>query len=171
MGAFEALTISGHRLCRWYLTVRGTARLSRVVGNDSAFLMAVQRLDRGVSIENPRHIEQPSHALGQVGIQPARSFCFRDAFERVAQHVFGDNLAHAEQSGNSPRRSAFSIPTHLHSTGYRLHTSTRQKHCLAFRQLQFLLTHRVTPLRVTYLTACLSFSQIARHQLSFLGSA
>ena len=68
------------------------------------------------------------------------------------------------------RRRAFRLPTHLNTACHRLHSSIRHKHFFALRQLQFRLTHRVTPLIVTNPRDCLSFRQIARHQLSFLGS-
>jgi hypothetical protein len=59
----------------------------------------------------------------------------------------------------------------LHSTRHRLHSSTRQKLFFALRQLQFRLTHRVTPIVVTNPLACLNLKQIAHRQLSFLGSS
>ena len=195
--------------------------------------MAVQWLDGGVGVENPGGVKQPSHTVGQVRIQPSRAFGFRDAFERIAQRVFGDDLLHIEQTrihpvaayrsymrvafvtrqnreqpsaqhlclarriraavtqwaafqparlqscqrkkfdevGQLPHRRcrAFGIPSYLNSPRHRLHASARQKHFFALRQLQFRLTHRVTPMMVTNPLACLSFKQIAHRQLRFLG--
>ena len=45
-------------------------RVLRIVGHDRAFLLAVQRLDRGVDVQNPRRIEQRRRALAQVPIEP-----------------------------------------------------------------------------------------------------
>ena len=139
----------------------------------------------------------------------AHPWRFRDAFQGIAQRVFGDHLVHAEQSGidaiaadcrhvriasvarqhrerpgpqhfrlgrrittgvaqrgafqpTTPqsrqvekldevgqlphrRRRTLRLPAHLHSACHRLHPRARQQHFLAFRQLQFRLTHRVTP--------------------------
>lgn len=37
MGAFEALTISSHRLCPWYLTGNTSLRLARLFATDAVF--------------------------------------------------------------------------------------------------------------------------------------
>ena len=61
--------------------------------------MAVEWLDGGVGVEYPGSVEQRRHAVDQVRVQPGCPLGFRDAFQGIAQRVFGDHFLHAEQAG------------------------------------------------------------------------
>ena len=92
----EHQTQSGHEV--GVIGVRRPSRLLRVVGDHRTFLLAVQRLDGGVGVENPGRIQQRRHAVGKMGVQPG-CLPLRDALERIAQRVFGDHFVHAQQAG------------------------------------------------------------------------
>ena len=84
------------------VAVRRSSRLLRVVRHHRAFLLAVQRLDRRVDVQNPRHIEQGRGALAQVAIEPAHAGLFRDRQQSPAQRVLADHLVHPQQPGIGP---------------------------------------------------------------------
>ena len=84
------------------ITVRGAPRLPRVVGDDRPFLFAIERLDGGIDVENPRGIEQRHHTLTQVAVQPGNAFGFRYRRQRPAQGVLGNDLAHSQEPGIDP---------------------------------------------------------------------
>ena len=50
--------------------VTGPARLVGVVADLSAFLLAVQRLDGGVDVQNPRGVQCGLHACQELGHKP-----------------------------------------------------------------------------------------------------
>ena len=79
------------------VAVRGTARLLRVVADHRAFLLAVQRLDRGVGVQNPGASSSGATLSDRCPSSQA-PLGFRDALSGLAQRVFGDHLSHAQQS-------------------------------------------------------------------------
>jgi hypothetical protein len=84
------------------VTVRGPARLLRVVRHHRPFLLAVQRLDRRVDVQNPGHIEQGRGALAQVAVEPAHPFVLGNRQQRPAQRVLADHLVHPQQPRIDP---------------------------------------------------------------------
>jgi hypothetical protein len=84
------------------VTVRRTTWFVRVVRHHRAFLLAVQRLDRGVDVKNPRRIEQRRRTLAQVRIEPGYPFGFANRHQRPAQRILTDHLVHSQQTGIDP---------------------------------------------------------------------
>lgn len=83
--------------------MRWTSRLPRVVGDHSAFLLAVDQLDGGEDAQDPRCIEQGHHALIRARARPGDYFAFGRRRQRTAQSVLADHFVHAQQ----PRIRAF----------------------------------------------------------------
>ena len=59
--------------------------------------MAVERLDRGIDIENPRLVEQRSHAIIAMRLQPLHARGLVDLRQRPPPRIYADHLTHAEQ--------------------------------------------------------------------------
>ena len=59
--------------------------------------MAVERLDRGIDIENPRLGEQRPDAIIEMRLQPLHARGLIDLRQRPPQRIFADHFAHAEQ--------------------------------------------------------------------------
>ena len=59
--------------------------------------MAVERLDRGIDIENPRLVEQWPDAIIEMPLQPLHAGGLVDLRQRPPQCIFTDHFAHAEQ--------------------------------------------------------------------------
>jgi hypothetical protein len=59
--------------------------------------MAVERLDRGVDIKNPRLVEQRSYTIIKMRLQPLRAGGLVDLRQRPPQRIFADHFVHAEQ--------------------------------------------------------------------------
>ena len=81
------------------VAVRRAARFVQVVRHDGAFLLAIQRLDRCVDVQNPGHIEQRRRTLVQVGVEPGNPFGFGNRQQRPAQRILADDLVHPQQTG------------------------------------------------------------------------
>ncbi len=81
------------------VAVRRTARFVWVVRHDGAFLLAIQRIDRGVDVQNPWHIEQRRRTLAQVGVEPGNPFGLGDRQQRPAKRILTDDLVHPQQTG------------------------------------------------------------------------
>src|SRR3974390_2761974 len=79
--------------------MRRPSRFARVVADYRAFLMAVERLDRGVGIKNPRLVEQRSYTIIKMRLQPLYPGGLVDLCQRPPQRIFADHFVHAE-----PRR-------------------------------------------------------------------
>src|SRR5690348_2708351 len=63
------------------IAMRRPPRFARIVANYRAFLMAVERFDRGIDIENPRLVEQRPDAIIEMPLHcmPAPSSIFASA--------------------------------------------------------------------------------------------
>ena len=59
--------------------------------------MAVERLDRGVDIENPRFIEQRPYTIIKMRLQPLHAGVLVDLRQRPPQRIFAHHFVHAEQ--------------------------------------------------------------------------
>jgi hypothetical protein len=59
--------------------------------------MTVERLDRGIDIENPRLVEQRPDAIIEMPLQPLHARAFVDLRQRPPQRIFTDHFAHAKQ--------------------------------------------------------------------------
>ena len=59
--------------------------------------MTVERLDRGIDIENPRLVEQRPHTIIEMCLQPLHARGLVDLRQRPPQRIFADHFAHAEQ--------------------------------------------------------------------------
>ena len=82
--------------------VRGTARLLRVVAHHSPLLVAVERLDRGVAIQDPRLAQQGPHRVVEMAVQPRRAFVRRDPLQGAPNRILARHLAHAQQRRIDP---------------------------------------------------------------------
>jgi hypothetical protein len=79
------------------IAMRRPPRFVRIVADHRALLMAVERLDRGIDIKNPRLVEQRPHAIIQMPLQPLHAGGLVDLCQRPPQRIFTDHFAHAEQ--------------------------------------------------------------------------
>ena len=79
------------------IAMRRPPRFARIVADHRAFLMAVERLDRGIDIENPRLVEQRPDAIIEMRLQPLHAGGLVDLRQRPPQCIFADHFAHAEQ--------------------------------------------------------------------------
>jgi hypothetical protein len=77
--------------------MRRSPRFVRIVADHRTFLMAVERFDRGIHIENPRLVEQRPDAIIEMRLQPLHARGFVDLRQRPPQRIFADHFAHAEQ--------------------------------------------------------------------------
>ena len=77
--------------------MRWPPRFARIVANYRALLMAIERFDRGIDIENPRFVEQRPHAIIEMPLQPLHARAFVDLRQRPPQRIFTDHFGHAEQ--------------------------------------------------------------------------
>ncbi len=73
------------------------ARLLRVVADLRALLVAVERLDGHVDVEDPRLAQDRLDARAQLAREPLQSGAFVDALHRAAHHVLADDVGHPEQ--------------------------------------------------------------------------
>jgi len=90
----------GHRIS--VIAMARPSGLLRIVAENRPLLMAVERLDRRIDIEDPRLGEQRLHAKGQMTAQPGRAFPFVDHLERPPDRVLAHDLRHAEQLRQHP---------------------------------------------------------------------
>jgi hypothetical protein len=67
------------------------------VRNHRAFLLPINRLDRGVDIQHPRSIQQSPSTLPQMFIQPRNTEIGIHCAKRSAQSIFADNPIHLQQ--------------------------------------------------------------------------
>src|SRR5690242_19944178 len=67
------------------IAMRRPPRFARIVANYRAFLMAVERFDRGIDIENPRLVEQWPDAVIEMPLQPLPARGFVDLRQRPPQ--------------------------------------------------------------------------------------
>ena len=74
-----------------------TSGLLAVVAQDRSFLMAIERLDRRIDVEDPRLGQKRLHAIGKMPAQPRRALIRLDRLEGPADRILADDLAHAEQ--------------------------------------------------------------------------
>src|SRR5215831_15080988 len=77
--------------------MRRPPRFARIVANYRAFLMAAERFDRGIDIENPRLVEQWPNAIIEMPLQPLHARAFVDLSQRPPQRILTDHFAHPEQ--------------------------------------------------------------------------
>ena len=91
----ENQTRRGHRI--GVIAVARTPGLLRIVAQDRSFLMAVERLDRRIDIEDPGLGQQWLHAKRQMTTQPSRAFRLVDRLEGPPDRVLADNLLHPQE--------------------------------------------------------------------------
>ena len=59
--------------------------------------MAVERLDRGIDIENPGLLKQRPDTIIQMRLQPLHAGALVDLRQRPSQRILADHFAHPEQ--------------------------------------------------------------------------
>ena len=69
----------------------------RIVPDHRTFLMAIERLDRGIDIENPRLVEQRPDAIIEMRLQPLHARGLIDLRQCPPQRIFADHFAHPEK--------------------------------------------------------------------------
>jgi hypothetical protein len=74
-----------------------TPGLLGVVAQDRAFLMAIERLDRRIDVEDPRLRKKRLRAMLKMAAQPDGAFFLVDRLEGAPYGVLADDLLHAEQ--------------------------------------------------------------------------
>ena len=77
--------------------VARTPRLVRVVAHLGAFLVTVQRLDRGVHVQHPRPIQRIAHAAHQRITHPRFAGRAVHRLEPTAHRVFADHALKAQR--------------------------------------------------------------------------
>ena len=82
--------------------VRGTARLLRVVAHNRPLLVAVERLDRRVAVENPRLAQQRPHRVVEMAVQPRCAVLRLDPLQAAPNRILARHLAHAQQRRIDP---------------------------------------------------------------------
>src|SRR5262249_59320792 len=101
------------RICDWCcglryipaintIPMRRPPRFARIVADHRALLMAVERLDCGIDIENPRLGEQRPDAIIQMRLQPMHARGLLDLRQRPPQRIFADHFAHPQQRRGDP---------------------------------------------------------------------
>ena len=85
----------GHQVT--VVDVRRPATLARVVTHLGRLLMAVQRLDRGVDIQNPGLAQQRPHAVLQLLAQPPDPARLVNLAQRPPYRVLADHFLHPQQ--------------------------------------------------------------------------
>ena len=86
-----------HRHGVGVIAMARTPGLLGVVAQDRAFLMAIERLDSRIDIEDPRLRKQRLHAMLKMVTQPDGAFFLVDRLEGAPYGVLADDLLHAEQ--------------------------------------------------------------------------
>jgi len=76
--------------------VQGTPRLVRVVAQYRPFLMAVDRLDGHIGVENPRLAEQRLGDGQQMALQPGYPLGLLDPEQCGPYRILADNLLHTQ---------------------------------------------------------------------------
>ena len=76
-----------------------TPGLLGVVAQDRPFLMAIERLDRRIDVQDPGLGEQWLDAKCKMLAQPCRAFLLVDRLESAPYRILADDLFHAEQLG------------------------------------------------------------------------
>ena len=71
--------------------------LLRIVAELRALLVAVERLDGAVDVQDPWHAEHRLNARPQLPGQPRQPGALGDAFHRAAHHVLAHRARHAQQ--------------------------------------------------------------------------
>ena len=79
--------------------MRRPPRLVRVVAELRALLMAVERLDGRVHVQDPRLAQQRPHAVVQMPLQPRQSRRLVHRLQRPPHRVLAHHLAHPQQPG------------------------------------------------------------------------
>jgi len=77
--------------------VRGSPRLLRVVAHHRALLLAIQRLDRAVDVQDPRLAQQRRGAIVEMRLQPRQTGRFVDLRQTATHRVLTHHLLHAQQ--------------------------------------------------------------------------
>ena len=75
----------------------GSTPASWDCSQDRSFLMAVERLDRRIDVEDPGLGQQRLHAKRQMTAQPSRAFRLVDRLEGPPDRVLADNLLHPQE--------------------------------------------------------------------------
>jgi len=78
--------------------VRRPARLVRVIADHCSFLVAEQRLDRGIHVQNPRNPQQRQGRLVEMAAQPDLRVGLRHLLQGTAHRVFADHPLHPQQA-------------------------------------------------------------------------
>ena len=77
------------------ISVRGTARLLRIETDRRAFLLAVEDLDRGIDIQNPRQLQRMFIAALKLGVQPRRAGRGWNRAQRPTERIVADHRRHS----------------------------------------------------------------------------
>ena len=84
------------------VTMRRPHRLFGVVRHHRPILLAIQRLDRRIDVQYPRHIQQERHTVAQMTIEQMHARVFGNCQQDPAQCILADHLAHPQQTGLTP---------------------------------------------------------------------
>ena len=124
----------------------------------------------GVASMTRQHREHPGAQHLRLAWRIRAVVTQRTAFQPTPPH--SSQIEKLDEVRQLPHRRgrALRLPAHLHSARHRLHPSARQQHFFASCQLQFRLTHRVTPQIRRQTIVCRSSRSLAHGQLRFLGS-
>ena len=79
------------------IAVRRAAGLVRIVAHHGTFLMPVERLHRGVDIENPRLAQKRPRGVIKMPLQPRHAGAFLDLVEAAPHGVFAHHFLHSQQ--------------------------------------------------------------------------
>jgi hypothetical protein len=74
-----------------------TSGLLGVVAQDRSLLMAIERLDRRIDVEDPRLGQKRLRTKCEMPAQPHRAFRLVDRLEGPADRVLADNLLHPQE--------------------------------------------------------------------------
>jgi len=91
----QAQPHAGHEVA--VVAMAGAPGLVRVVADLRALLVAVERLDRAINVEHPRHAQHRLDARAQFAREPRETGAFVHALHRPPHHIFADGAAHAQQ--------------------------------------------------------------------------
>ena len=79
------------------ITMRRAPRLARIVAHHRSFLMPVERLHRGVDIENPRLAQKWPCRVIEMPRQPRQAGLLFDLVEAAPYGVLAHHFTHSQQ--------------------------------------------------------------------------
>ena len=91
----ENQTRRSHRI--GVIAMARTSGFLRIVAQRRSFLMAVERLDCRIDVEDPGLGKQRLHAKREMTAQPGRAFRLIDRLEGASDRILADDFLHAQQ--------------------------------------------------------------------------